>query len=88
MTTNCSTAPRNAEEGGRGCGDEENMVDAAAGGADATEAGTTESTYDARTARKTAKRKNEEFQEKLLNAITAPAPAPVEAPEPEQDYSI
>ena len=52
------------------------------GGADATEAGTTESTYDACTARKTAKRKNEEFQEKLLNAITAPAPAP----EPEQDY--
>ena len=33
-----------------------------------------------------AKRKNEEFQEKLLNAITAPAPAPVEAPEPEQEY--
>ena len=35
-----------------------------------------------------AKRKNEEFQEKLLNAITAPAPtpAPVEAPELEQDY--
>ena len=61
-------------------------MDAAAGGADATEAGTTESTYDARTARKTAKRKNEEFQEKLLNAITAPAPAPVEAPEPEQEY--
>ena len=56
------------------------------GGADATEAGTTESTYDARTTRKTAKRKNEEFQEKLLNAITAPAPAPVEAPEPEQEY--
>ena len=56
-------------------------MDAAAGGADATEAGTTESTYDAR---KTAKRKNEEFQEKLLNAITAPAPAP--APEPEQEY--
>ena len=56
------------------------------GGADATEAGTTESTYDARTARKTAKRKNEEFQEKLLNAITAPPPASVEAPEPEQDY--
>ena len=62
------------------------MVDAAAGGADATEAGTTESTYDAHTARKTAKRKNEELQEKLLNAITAPAPAPVEAPEPEQEY--
>ena len=54
------------------------------GGADATEVGTTESTYDAHTARKTAKRKNEEFQEKLLNAITAPAP--VEAPELEQDY--
>ena len=35
---------------------------------------------------KTAKRKNEEFQEKLLNAITAPAPAPVEAPELEQEY--
>ena len=52
------------------------------GGPDATEAGMTESTYDACTARKTAKRKNEEFQEKLLNAITAP----VEAPEPEQDY--
>ena len=86
MTTNCPTAPRNAEEGGRGGGDGENAVDAAAGGADATEAGTTESTYDARTARKTAKRKNEEFQEKLLNAITAPAPAPVEAPEPEQEY--
>ena len=88
MTTNCPTAPRNAEEGGRGGGDGENVVDAAAGGADATEAGTTESTYDARTARKTAKRKNEEFQEKLLNAITAPAPAPapVEAPEPEQEY--
>ena len=86
MTTNCPTAPRNAEEGGRGGGDGENTVDAAAGGADATEAGTTESTYDARTARKTAKRKNEEFQEKLLNAITAPAPAPVEAPEPEQEY--
>ena len=32
----------------------------------------------------TAKRKNEEFQEKLLNAITAPAPAP--APELEQEY--
>ena len=31
-----------------------------------------------------AKRKNEEFQEKLLNAIIAPAP--VEAPELEQDY--
>ena len=61
-------------------------MDAAAGETDATEAGTTESTYDARTARKTAKRKNEEFQEKLLNAITVPAPAPVEAPEPEQDY--
>ena len=55
-------------------------------GADATEAGTTESTYDACTARKTAERKNEEFQEKLLNAITAPAPAPVEAAEQEQDY--
>ena len=88
MTTKCPTAPRNAEEGGRGGGDGENVVDAAAGGADATEAGTTESTYDACTARKTAKRKNEEFQEKLLNAITAPtpAPAPVEAPEPEQEY--
>ena len=86
MTTNCPTAPRNAEEGGQGGGDGENVVDAAAGGADATEAGTTESTYDACTARKTAKRKNEEFQEKLLNAITAPAPAPVEAPEPEQEY--
>ena len=63
-------------------------MDEAAGGADATEAGTTESTYDARTARKMAKRKNEEFQEKLLNAITAPAPAPapVEAPELEQEY--
>ena len=56
------------------------------GGADATEAGTTESTYDACTARKMAKRKNEEFQDKLLNAITAPAPAPVEAPELEQEY--
>ena len=58
------------------------------GGADATEAGTSESTYDPHTSRKTAKRKNEEFQEKLLNAITAlaPAPAPVEAPEPEQEY--
>ena len=55
------------------------------GGADATEAGTTESTYDARTARKTAKRKNEEFQEKLLNAITAPAPAPAPV-EAEQEY--
>ena len=54
------------------------------GGADATETGTTESTYDARTARKTANRKNEEFQEKLFNAITAPAP--VEASELEQDY--
>ena len=31
-----------------------------------------------------AKRKNEEFQEKLLNAITAPAP--VDAPELEQEY--
>ena len=61
-------------------------MNAAAGGADATEAGRNESTYDARTARKMAKRKNEEFQEKLLNAITAPAPAPVEAPEPEQEY--
>ena len=85
MTTNCPTALRYAEEGGRSGGDGENVVDAAAGGgADATEAGTTESTYDACTARKTAKRKNEEFQEKLLNAITAPAPAP--APEPEQEY--
>ena len=56
------------------------------GGAEATEAGTTESTYDARTARKTAKRRNEEFQEKLLNAITVPAPAPAPAPEPEQEY--
>ena len=55
------------------------------GGADATEAGTTESTYDARTARKMAKRKNEEFQEKLLNAITAPAPAPAPV-EAEQEY--
>ena len=62
------------------------MVDAAVGEADATEAGTTESTNDARTARKTANRKNEEFQEKLLNVITAPAPAPVEAPELEQEY--
>ena len=61
-------------------------MDAAAGGADASEAGTTESTYDACTARKTAKRKNEEFQEKLLNAITAPAPAPAPALEPEQEY--
>ena len=59
-------------------------MNAAAGGADATEAGRNESTYDACTARKMAKRKNEEFQEKLLNAITAPAP--VEAPEPEQEY--
>ena len=32
MTTNCPTAPRNAEEGGRGGGDGENAVDAAAGG--------------------------------------------------------
>ena len=88
MTINCPTAPRNAEEGGLGGGDGENAVDAAAGGTDATEAGTTESTYDALIARKMAKRKNEEFQEKLLNAITAPAPAPapVEAPEPEQEY--
>ena len=86
MTTNCPTAPRNAEEGGRGGGGGKNVVDAEAEGADATEAGTTESTYDACTARKTAKRKNEEFQEKLLNAITAPAPAPVEAPKPEQEY--
>ena len=85
MTTNCPTAPKNAEEGGRGGGDGENAVDAAVGGgADATDAWTTESTYDARTARKMAKGKNEEFQEKLLNAITAPAPAaPVEA---EQEY--
>ena len=86
MTTNCPTAPRNAKEGGQGGGDGENAVDAAAGGTDATEAGTTESTYDAGTARKMAKRKNEEFQEKLLNAITAPAPAPVEGPELEQEY--
>ena len=62
MTTNCPTAPRNAEEGGQGGGDGENTVDAAAGGADATEAGTTESTYDAHTARKTAKRENEKFR--------------------------
>ena len=62
------------------------MDAAAGGGADATETGTTESTYDACTARKMAKRKNELFQEKLFNAITAPAPAPVEAPELEQDY--
>ena len=57
MTTNCPTAPRNAEEGGQGGGDGKNAVDAAAGGADATEAGTTESTYDARTARKNGQKK-------------------------------
>ena len=32
MTTNCPTAPRNAEEGGHGVSDGENAVDAAAGG--------------------------------------------------------
>ena len=61
MTTNCPTAPRSAEEGGQGGGDGENMVDVAAGGTDSTKAGTTESTYDAHTARKMANRKNEEF---------------------------
>ena len=54
--------------------------------ADATEAGHTESNYDARTARKPNKRqqKTEEFQEKLLQAIATPPPVPAEAPE--QDY--
>ena len=32
MITNCQTAPRNAEDGGQGGGDGENVVDAAAGG--------------------------------------------------------
>ena len=32
MTTNCPTAPRNAEDSGQGGGDGENVVDAAAEG--------------------------------------------------------
>ena len=32
MTTNCPTAPRNAEEGGQGGGDGEKAADVAAGG--------------------------------------------------------
>ena len=90
--TNCPTPQRPAENNNNnadgGGGDTGNQMDVPENDADATEAGRTEATYDARSARKPSRRqqKNEEFQEKLLQAISVPPPVEAPAPEPEKDY--
>ena len=78
--TNCPAPQRPAENNNnnadQGRGDAGNQMDVPENDADATESGHTGATYDARSARKPSRKqqKNEEFQEKLLQAISAPPP--------------